>query len=537
MRVLRIVVSSRDLRLVVAAFLGFNFADWARWLAVIVYAYGQGGASEAGVVSLLQLIPAAIAAPFVSSLGDRYPRHRVLLLALGSQAVLMTATGLALVAGAPSILVYGLAMLAVIGTVLTRPSYASLLPSLARTPDELTAASVASSWMEAAGVLSGPLVAGFVIEAAGSAAALLVAGGVVGLGAFAVAFVRGVVRDTGPSRPEGASLASELVGGFTALAGLPGPRTVVLVLGAAAMLWGAIDVLNVTLALDVMGLGSSGAGVLGASLGVGGIIGSSVAASLVGRPSIARAFVVGLLVWGTPLLGIAVLPVPLVAVTLMAVAGAGRSVMDAAGRLLLQRATPDAVLARVFGILEGSFQGAFGVGSMAVAGLIAARGPEFALVVAGLFLPAVVLVAWRPLRSIDRSAPVPLERLALLRGIPMFAALGPTQLEWLARDLSPVAVSAGDPIIREGEPGDCFYLVADGQVSVSAGGREIRTQGPGSAFGEIALLRDVPRTASVVALTDASLLALTSERFLEAVTGLPGGRERADAIATAGYSA
>ncbi len=533
MTVLRIVLRDRDLRRVVGAFLGFNLADWARWLALLVYAYQRGGAAEAGVVSLIQLVPAAIAAPFIATLGDRYPRERVLLLAYVSQAILMGATGVALVSGSPAPVVYGFAVLAIIATSLTRPAHASLLPSLVDSPQALTAANVASSWMEAVGILVGPLVAGFLIEAEGSGVVLLAAAAVMAIGAIAVAGVHATTAagtsGLGSTKPA----VAELAGGFAALRRLPGPRTVVLVLGAAAVLWGAIDVLNVALALDVMGLGSTGAGVLGAALGIGGILGSSAAASLVGRPRIARAFVLGLLAWGLPLLAIAIAPVPIVAVAALAAAGAGRSVMDVAGRILLQRATPDEVLTRIFGVLEGSFLGAFGLGSIAVAWVIAARGPQAALVVAGLWLPAIALLAWRSLRTVDLASTVPSERLALLRGIPMLAPLAPATLERLARALVPVSVAAGDPVFRQGDVGDRFYVVAEGSAEIRIDDAVVRREGRGAAFGEIALLRDIPRTATVLAATDLELMALERDDFLEAVTGLAISSERAEALVSA----
>lgn len=529
MTVLRIVLRGRGLRRVVAAFLGFNLADWARWLAILVYAYERGGAAEAGLASLLQLLPASIAAPFISSLGDRYRRDRVLLLAYASQAALMGATGTAMVVGTSAVVVYGFAVLAIIATSLTRPAHASLLPALAATPDELTAANVASSWMEAAGILVGPLVAGFIIEAEGSGVVLLLAAGIMALGAVLVAGVRGVTR---ADAPVASGAVEELLGGFVALARLPGPRTVVLVLGAAAALWGAIDVLNVALAIDVMGLGASGAGMLGASLGVGGILGSSVAASLVGRPRVARAFVLGLLAWGVPLIGIAIAPVPVVAVLLLVTAGAGRSLMDVAGRLLLQRATPDAVLSRIFGVLEGSYLGAFGLGSVAISAIIASRGPQAALLVAGCWLPLVATLSWRSLRVIDVGIAVPAGRLALLRAVPMFVPLGPAVLERLARDMIPVSVAAGSWVFRQGDVGDRFYVIEAGEVAIVIDDRAVRQEGPGRAFGEIALLRDIPRTASVRALTHVALLALERDDFLEAVTGQLASRQRAEDLVT-----
>ena len=532
---LQLVLQSRDLRRVVLAFAGFNLADWARWLAILVYAFERGGAAEAGVVSLAQLLPAALIAPFAADFGDRYSRDRMLLVAYWSQAVAMGATGIALVTAMPALVVYGFAILAVIGTVLTRPAHSSLLPRLARDPAELTAGNVASGWMESLGILIGPAIAGVVIDRLGPGAVFLLAAGLMAVGGLLVAGVRPIAQSVDGRAPGASPLAApwnvaELLGGFASLARLPGPRTVVLVLGAAALLWGAVDVLNVALALGTMDIGSIGAGILGASLGVGGILGSLVAASLVGRPRIVTAFVAGLLVWGVPLVGIALLPVPAVAIGLLVAAGAGRSLMDVAGRTLLQRATPDEVLSRVFGIVEGMFQGAFGVGSILIAGLIGVQGVRGGFVVAGLWLPIVALAAWRALRLIDARAVVPVSALALLRAIPMFAPLPRLTLERLARRLVPVSARDGTWIIRQGEGGDRFYVVESGETEVSIDDRVIRTEGPGAFFGEIALLRDIPRTASVRAVTDVQMLALARRPFIEAVTGQAASRRTAEEL-------
>ena len=544
-RVASIVLANPGLSRIVLAFGFFNLADWARWLAILVYAFERGGAPEAGAVSVLQLAPAAIVAPLAANLGDRRSRTRMLQLAYWSQAIALTATAWALLTDAPAWIVYGFAVVAVIATSLTRPAHASLLPGVTREPAELTAANAASGWMEGLGVLLGPAVAGMILGIAEPGmvfllgAALMAAGGALVSGLELLPIGRGSPAPAGETvqaatRATAASATSAhaLFAGFAALAELRGPRTVVLVLGASSLLWGAVDVLNVSLAIDVMGVGPAGAGAFGAALGVGGLAGAMVSARLVGRPTLTAAFTAGLLVWGLPMLGIALLPEPWVALVLLAGAGAGRTLMDVAGRTLLQRATPDPVLSRVFGILEGTFLGAFGLGSIGIAVLIAAFGPRTALVAAGLWLPFVALIAWRGLRAIDRAATVPLERVALLRAIPMFAPLAPAIIERLARALVPVVAAAGDEVLRQGEPGDRFYVIESGTVAFGIDGRSVGRGGAGDSFGEIALLRDIPRTATATAIGEVRLLALERAPFLEAVTGHAPSRRAADELVT-----
>jgi hypothetical protein len=175
----------------------------------------------------------------------------------------------------------------------------------------------------------------------------------------------------------------------------------------------------------------------------------------------------------------------------------------------------------VLGVVEGVFMLAFGLGSVIVPAFIIVVGPTTAFVVTGLLLPGCVLLAWPALRALDASAVVPVREIALLRGIPLFSPLGPPVLEQLALHLEPLAFPVGTRIFRQGDPGDRLYLVADGQVEIAIDDRPVGRQGPGTEFGEIALLRDVPRTASVTAVTDVELLAMPRQVFLAAVTGDP----------------
>ena len=181
-------------------------------------------------------------------------------------------------------------------------------------------------------------------------------------------------------------------------------------------------------------------------------------------------------------------------------------------------------------MLESVFLGTIGVGAIVAPALTSVFGPRGALIAAGGALSAVVLLSWGRLRSIEAPPPVPESELALLRAIPIFAPLPPVTLEQLASHLARVRVRRGDVIFRQGERGDRFYMVEAGEVAVEPEGQPPVTLGPGGSFGEIALLRDVPRTATVVARTDAKLLALERDVFIAAVTGHAPSAAAADAV-------
>jgi signal-transduction protein with cAMP-binding, CBS, and nucleotidyltransferase domain len=175
----------------------------------------------------------------------------------------------------------------------------------------------------------------------------------------------------------------------------------------------------------------------------------------------------------------------------------------------------------------------FAVGAVACGLLISVFGVGGAAVAAGLFVPAILGLAWLSLRALDRDARAPdPEALALLRNLPIFAPLGAPSMERILAELSWQEHPAGHVLIREGDPGDQFYVIADGRVRVTQNGRFIAERGQGDPIGEIALLRSVPRTATVTALTALRVIAIERDRFLEAVTGHPESLREAEAVAT-----
>jgi len=517
--VVRAVIRNGPLRRVQLAFAGFNAAEWAVWIAMLVYAYEQGGATTAGIVAFVQLVPATFTAPLAGALADRHPPARVLVAGYVLQAAAMAATAAALLAGGPAPLVYALAALGACAVTITRPSQAVVMPALARTPDELTAANAVSGWIESAGVLAGPTAAGLLLSAAGPGAVFAVMAGVALLSALAVAGVPGPQ----PARQAEATgrwaLAGEVATGVAVLRGRPGARSLVGLLGAQYVVIGALDVLFVVLALDVLNIGEGGAGYLNAAYGAGGVLAIAATVALVGRPRLVPALMLGIALWSVALIAIGLVATTVGAILLFAAAGVGRNLFDVAGRTLLQRAAPGHVLARVFGVLEALTMGGLAVGSLLASALVAIGGPEGAIIGLGALLPLLALAGWRGLISVDRSADVPVVQISLLRSLEMMALLDPPVLEGIARKLEPVAVGPGDEVTREGEPGSRFFVVADGELDVVCGETRVPSLGRCDGFGEIALLDDCPRTATVTARTKGLLYALERDDFLTAVAG------------------
>jgi MFS family permease len=528
--ILSAVVRDRDLRRVELAFLGFNMSEVATWIAILVYAYARGGATEAGLVSVIQLAPAAVVAPFAAYAGDRFRRDRVLFVDYLVQAATLAATAGALALHLPVPAVYALAAVAASSLTFTRPAHNSLLPEVTDSPAHLTAANVVTSVAEGSGVMLGPLIGGVLLAWSGPGAVFL-AFAVVTLGEALL--VRRLHVDLSTAAPRERITARtvwhETVDGFRVLGRAREPRLIVLVLAAGIVVFGLIDVLLVAAAIDLLHMGPGGPGYLASAFGVGGIVGAGAASALVGRRRLTSPLAAGGLVFGTPMAGIGAFPAVASAPVLLGLSGAGWSVTDVAGRTLLQRVSPEEVLARIFGILEGIGMVALAIGSIAASLLVHAFGIRAALAITGVIVPVVLVVAGRRLLAIDRHAAAPDPHLLqLVRRIAIFAPLPAPAIERLLANLVRVDVPAGQVVIREGETGDRFYVIDHGDVEVTAGGAHVGRRGAGDYVGEIALLRDVPRTATVTAVTEVTLYALERDVFLAAVTGHSRSRDVAE---------
>jgi MFS family permease len=315
--------------------------------------------------------------------------------------------------------------------------------------------------------------------------------------------------------------------GISTIVHEPTLRTLVGLYGAQTLVAGAVNVLVVVAAFKLLDLGDAGVGLLYAAVGVGGLIGGFVALVLATHGRLARDFAIGLALFGLPLALIGGLPTALVAVIALAIVGVGNSLVDVNALTIMQRAVPDAVLGRALGALDGLMLATLGLGAVLAPVLVDAVGVKAALVITGALLPVLALLARPRLRAIDVGANVP-HATGLLRGVPLLGVLPEPMLERLARDSATADFPAGATIIREGDAGDRFYIVSRGTVAIL--GKEF---GPGEAFGEIALLRDVPRTATATAVTDVSVVTLEREPFVAAVTGHVPSAAEADTLIAA----
>lgn len=517
-RVLGTVWRNHDLRRVEISYGLFKVSESGTWLAMLVYAYANGGVREAGVLASLMLVPAAALSPLLAGLSERRAPGDALVAWYALQAISCAVAGAAMISGLDRFVVYVLLVAPSVAYAPTRPTQAAFAPGLARRPEELAATNAVTVWIESAAMLVAPLTVAaalvvaspgvvFVLGAAGCAAAAL--------GAFPS-------RKAVPAlRRSGDRAASSLGGSIAFVRRDANARTLLVMLTAQSIAIGALDVLFVELAREVLHRGGSWAGYLNAAFGVGSVLAVAITARVVGMRRLSFPLIASVLGWTVALLGLAGNHSATAVLSLLALAGIARTAFDVTGRTLLQRVSRPDLLARVFGLLEGLELAGLGVGTLLVPVLVALGGTPAALIGVGLVLPLAGVPSGRRLIGIDRHASVPVVQIALLRSLPMFAALPPPALESVARALVPVEAQAGTDVVEQGAHGDRFYVIADGQVQVVADGTTVATLERGAGFGEIALLYDVPRTATVRAVTATHLYALDRDVFVATVTGHP----------------
>ena len=525
----RSLAANRALLRVLGGYGLFVLTEYAVWIAMLVFAYTRGGVTVAGLVAVAQLVPAAVVAPVVAPIADR--RSPVVLLIGGYlvQAAAMAATAAAVVAGVP-LAAYAAAIVAATAVTTTRPAQSALAPAIATTPDQLTAANVVVAWLEAAGYAAAGLLAGLLISLAGLASVFAVCAGLALAAALLVAGLR--VAPLESPEQDAAGALSGVGEGLRLAMRQPRLRLMLALLTAEAVVVGALELLVVILAISVLDRPQGWAGYLAFAFGAGAVLAATVSAALVGR-RLGRPILAAALVFSGALAALAFGPGLAGTVALLMVAGASHVLLEVATRTLLQRSVPPRLIGRIFGVLEGLMMAGYALGALLVPALAHLGGNRLALLGAAAVLPLAAAVGGRALFSLDAETPVPVVQIALLRSLPLFAELPAPALEGLAVALTPAHLAAGAVLIRQGEPGDAYYAIAAGELDVLQDGCWLRRCGRGEGVGEIALLRAVPRTATVIAHTAATVYELDREPFLTAVLGHAPTLRQADRIAEA----
>ena len=561
--------SNTALRRIFLAAAGSKMGDWAYSMASAVYVFGHGGPTAVGVLGVVRYLSIALAAPIASTLADRQDRRKVMIAADVIRFVLVVLAALAVNAGSPPVLFYVLSVLAaVVGTAFL-PAERALLPSLTREPSELIGANVVASTVDSISMFVGPAIAGFLLAVASIPivflfnavsflwSALIVmripravqvdakeietpvlAGVSSGSGREDSVNPFNPVNSVGSGNlpdvgehPLDEKLLRTVTHGFRIIHGSREIRLLVGLYCAQTVVAGASLVFTVSIAFELLKLGNSGIGVLNAIVGIGGVIGGFVALMLAQRGRLATDFGFGVLLWSAPLVFLAVIPRYGMAIALMGCIGLANSIVDTNALTILQRLVPNESMGRVFGAMESALIGAMAVGSLAMPLLIHLVGLRWALTIIGGVISMVTMAAHPKLRGLDRTALAP-EGLGDLALIPLLSVLPSSVLERLARRSTLMEVATGDSVCAEGEPGERYYMIVSGEAAVTIRGSRIRTLGAGDAFGEIALLRRIPRTATVTALSPLVLRIIESEPFVSAVTGHGEAADQAEQLLT-----
>ncbi len=503
-------------------------ADSALTVVTLVTVFNRGGILPAALLGAVRMVPAVAAGMLTGAMLQRFAGHRILVVVGLVRAACAGLTALVIATAGPSMVdhqvtmtsLFVLATIAAAASAPVRPTQVTLMPAIARSPGELVAANTAWSTGEGLGAFGGPVVAGALMAvhlhgavAAIAAVAYLLTAAV----AAGVRFEQAADVSGGSRRGSGGGL--RLTDGLRAVRRRPVLAWSMLGTYGQVLTRGLLNALVVVAAIQLLGMGQAGLGLLSAAIGLGGLVGAIFVLSSTRSERFVRTEVAGLVFWGLPLAVVGLLPNPVVALAAMVVIGISNAIYDVALFTILQRGSSNEERAPIMSVLEGVIGVGAITGSLLAPVLLLAFGTRGALVAAGAILPILALVIYRRIGQDERISLVDEDLVHLLRRVPAFAELPLTAIERLAAGLVPVRFVAGQSVMTQGEPGDRFVVIATGEVDVIVDGRTIHRLGPGAGVGEIALLRSGPRTATVKAVTDVTGYSVDAMTFLASVAG------------------
>ena len=523
-------VRSRNLRRAQLSFGAAWAAEWAFTVGISIVAFRDGGAAAVGLVAMLRLGPAAVAGPFLGALADRMPRDRIIVWIGIVRTLAIGASAVAVASGGASAVVYGLAVVATIAVTPLRAAHSALLPSLCQSPDELTGAMVTRGLLDSLSVMLGPLAASALLVVGGPEAVLL---GVAALSLWSALLALGLDYEAPPrlgASVDPAGVRAQIGEGMRAITGSRDVAVLASLFWAQTFTRGCLTVFSVVVAIDLLGLGESGVGLLNGAVGAGAVLGSLGAALLVGSRRLGAWLALAVALWGFPLVLIGAFPGEAVALAVLALIGVANAVEDVSFFTLVGRSVPDELLGRVYGAIESGVAISVGIGALVTPVVIELVGLRPALAVLGAVCPTLAILALVRLRALDRTLEVRTREIGVLRNAPMLRALPAVTIEQLAQHVEHVTIEPGEAVCVQGEPGDAFYVIESGEAEVFGDGKRVRALGPGDWFGEIALIRNTPRTATVMARTTIVASSLTRAHFLPVVSGYGASAQDAEAV-------
>ncbi|WP_025734887.1 MFS transporter [Mycobacterium genavense] len=394
-----------------------------------------------------------------------------------------------------------------------------MLPAITQRPDDLVRAHAALGTTDKLGILVGPVAGGLMLAATSPTAALSVAA-VLALGGVAAVTT---VRVGGAERVRGApgdgprNALGETVKGVRTVVG-PQVRSIVVVTALAFLMLAASEVFVVPMAIDLLHWGQAGPGVLTALIAGGGLLGG-LTLGAIGKCRLGPWFVVAGVVMALALTLMAAAPHYAVVLAATIAFGAGSALVVMAGQVQIQSLIPLSAGGRVLGAMEGLSQFAMAAGAWATTRVTQGWSLRTSLLALAVLVVSATVAVARSLLQTDAWVAATRQPVDALDEIALFAPLTNVLRERIATQIHREMVGAGEVVTDQGEYGDSFYIVEAGTLDVCVDGRHVRTLGAGDFFGELALLRDTPRTATVRATSDCRLWVLPRRAFLTVLTG------------------
>lgn len=530
----RDALRARDLRLLVAAFSADSLGGWAYNVVLVVHLYDRTGSTAViAATSACSWVPRLALSAYAGVVADRYERRRVMLVSAAACSALVVLLAAGVAARAPVLALLGLHALISSCATFYEPAAQALLPEVVPEKD-LVAANALFGVCDNLAVVVGPALGGLFLLLGRPALGVLFNAGTF---LVAIALIRAMdVRSRGGGREEGGGSWSQLATGFAALRAEPTAAVLLLLAGLTTAVYGALSLLQVPLS-QRFGTGSEGYAYLIAAFAAGGVLGALAVNRLTAAPRLAPVIGGGLLLLTLPMAGATLVTSPVAGAALQVASGAGMVVVDVLAVAALQRDLPGAVLSRVLGLLETLALAGALAASVTASLLLQVTSLETTLLLLGLGFAAVSLLGLAPLGRADRRAAESRVRLQprvdLLERLDLLDGAGPRTITQLAAALEPQELPAGHVVVRQGDPADALYVVVQGRVLVTTERRDaLPDLSSGDYFGEIGLLRDLPRTATVTTAEPTVLWRLSAQDFASA---LEAGAASAGLLRTSGF--
>lgn len=504
-------------------------AEFAITIAVLAVAAERGGVVTAGLLLVVRYVPAALLSFVVAGIIDRWPLERILAWSTLIRVAVVGATALLLITHSPIIFVYiGFVVELAVGIPL-RPVNSALVPSLCRTAKELTAVNVVRGLYDAISLTVGPAIAAALLYVEGPAAVLFVAAAVFFVSAWLAFRIKyEAVRASRHKQ----RLLREIQSGFSAIAGNPGARLLLMLTLCQTVVSGALHVFTLPVAVTLLHSGTPTIGWLNSAFGAGVLIGSFLTIALISSRKLSWWTWLALVFWGIPFVILGLVPSYVTALLMFAVMGLANAVWCVCLFTILQRVSSSQTLARIFYVLEGLILMGFALGSIIVPGLLQFTSIPTALIIVGCLCPIAVTIAIPALHRIFEHLRDQDDRISSLQRVSLLSWLPLASIEELAGNTQIRFFKDGEEVIRQGDEGHAFFVIRTGMVEVTGDRHAINRLGEGEYFGEIALLRNIPRTATVTAYGDLSLYVIEAQDFLAAISSFQNSLNAAQETVT-----